>query len=413
MRIGIYWKKEENRSLNFSLYIAKRYLKSSAKIKAINIISRISSLGIIVGTAALFVVLSGFSGLVDFSLSFSNQTDSDLNVGAKVGKTFELTDKNFTKIKEIDGVALCSKVVEERVLFVYSGKDQVAYLKGVDRSFINVNGFTNTIAEGEWLKYNTAQVVVGAEIARKLSLGLMDVNNPLEVFVPKPGTGTIENPDDAFRKSVVLPIGIYAVMDDIDAKYVFSDLRLAQELLGLSDNQISNLEIKLQADANEDVVREKIMSVLGNGIVIKNRLQMNDALYKMLNTENVVVYLIFTLVIILLLFAFVGAIIMMVLDKKSNLKTLYNLGVEIVDLRNIFLYQGTLLCLIGSLIGLLLGIAIVFVQINYNILMINDVMAYPMKFTVQNAVVVFFTIVVLGLCASFIASRRINKKMLA
>jgi len=388
-------------------------LRSSAKIKAINIISRISSLGIVVGTAALFVVMSGFSGLVDFSLSFSNQTDSDLNVSAVVGKTFVISDADFNKIKAIDGIGICSKTLEERVLFVFNGKDQVAYLKGVDSLFANVNSFKNTVFDGSWLKYNTAQVVVGAGIAQKLSLGLMDVNNPLEVFVPKPGAGTIENPDDAFNKSILIPIGFYSVMDDIDSKYVFSDLGLAQDLLGLQHNQISNLEIKLKPNADEDLIRTKIKTVFGNKVKIKNRLQMNDALYKMLNTENVVVYLIFTLVIVLLLFAFVGAIIMIILDKKSNLKTMYNLGVEVVELRNIFLFQGTLLCFFGSLIGLLIGSCVVLVQINFSVLMINENMAYPMKFNFQNVFVVFFTIFILGFLASFIASRRVNKKMLA
>ncbi len=385
---------------------------SATKNKAINIISKISSLGIIVGTAALFVVLSGFSGLVDFSLSFSNQTDSDLNVSAVVGKTFKISESDFKKIKGIEGVKICSKTLEERVLFVFNGKDQVAYLKGVDSLFANVNTFRNTIFEGNWLKYNTAQVVVGAGIARKLSLGLMDVNNPLEVFVPKPGTGTIENPEDAFNKTVLIPIGFYSVVDDIDSKYVFADLGLTQELLGLKTDQISNLEIKLQPNADEEAVRTKIETLFNGNVKIKNRLQMNDALYKMLNTENVVVYLIFTLVIVLLLFAFVGAIIMIILDKKANLKTMFNLGVEVVDLRNIFLFQGTLLCFFGSLIGILLGSCIVLIQINFNVLMINESMPYPMKFNFQNVFVVFFTIFILGFLASFIASRRVNKKLL-
>ena len=387
-------------------------MRSATKNKAINIISKISSLGIVVGTAALFVVLSGFSGLVDFSLSFSNQTDSDLNVSAVVGKTFKISESDFKKIKGIEGVKICSKTLEERVLFVFNGKDQVAYLKGVDSLFANVNTFRNTIFEGNWLKYNTAQVVVGAGIARKLSLGLMDVNNPLEVFVPKPGTGPIENPDDAFNKTVLIPIGFYSVVDDIDSKYVFADLGLTQELLGLKTDQISNLEIKLQPNADEEAVRTKIETLFNGNVKIKNRLQMNDALYKMLNTENVVVYLIFTLVIVLLLFAFVGAIIMIILDKKANLKTMFNLGVEVVDLRNIFLFQGTLLCFFGSLIGILLGSCIVLIQINFNVLMINESMPYPMKFNFQNVFVVFFTIFILGFLASFIASRRVNKKLL-
>jgi lipoprotein-releasing system permease protein len=398
--------------LNFSFYIAKRYLKSTTKNKAINIIGKISTLGIIAGSAALFIVLSGFSGLVDFSLSFSNKTDSDLNITAAVGKTFTMSDNDFAKIKAIADVEQCSKTLEERVLFVFNGKDQVAFLKGVDTNFVKVNSFSESVFEGNWIDYKTNQVVVGAAIAQKLSLGLLDFNNQLEVFVPKPGSGTIENPDDAFNKSVLIPVGFYSVVDDLDGKYVFSDLDLAQDLLGLRRNEISNLEVKLSPTADENIVRRKITEIFGTKVIIKNRLQMNDALYKMLNTENMVVYLIFTLVIILLLFAFVGAIIMIILDKKSNLKTLFNLGVAVSELRNIFLIQGTMLCFFGSIIGLVIGVAVVLIQINFSVLMINENMAYPMKFTFQNVFVVFFTITILGFMASFIASRRVNTKLL-
>ncbi len=398
--------------MNFSFYIAKRYLKSTTKNKAINIIGKISTLGIIAGSAALFIVLSGFSGLVDFSLSFSNKTDSDLNITAAVGKTFTMSDNDFAKIKAIADVEQCSKTLEERVLFVFNGKDQVAFLKGVDTNFVKVNSFSESVFEGNWIDYKTNQVVVGAAIAQKLSLGLLDFNNQLEVFVPKPGSGTIENPDDAFNKSVLIPVGFYSVVDDLDGKYVFSDLDLAQDLLGLRRNEISNLEVKLSPTADENIVRRKITEIFGTKVIIKNRLQMNDALYKMLNTENMVVYLIFTLVIILLLFAFVGAIIMIILDKKSNLKTLFNLGVAVSELRNIFLIQGTMLCFFGSIIGLVIGVAVVLIQINFSVLMINENMAYPMKFTFQNVFVVFFTITILGFMASFIASRRVNTKLL-
>jgi lipoprotein-releasing system permease protein len=399
--------------LNFSLYIAKRYLFSKSKNNAINIITGIASVGIIVGTMALFVVLSVFSGLRDFSLSFSNDFDADLKVIPHVGKSFFISSKQENQLKNLKDIASFSKVVEERVLFFFDGKEQVTYLKGVDANFTKTNILSqNNIFNGQWLKPNTYQVVIGYGISQKLSLGLFDFNNPFEVYVPRKGKAVIESEADAFNKTTLIPVGIYAISEDLDSKYVFCDLALAQQLLEFQSNQVSGVEIKLKPNVDETNVIEKLNAIFQNKAEIKNRAQQNATLYKMLNTENIAVYLIFTLVIIIALFNLIGALIMMVLDKKSNLKTLFNLGSEIKDLKKIFLLQGTLLSIIGGVIGLGLGIIVVIIQQQYKLIMITESLAYPVVFTFQNVLIVFGTIVLLGFIASLIASSRVTKKLL-
>lgn len=398
--------------MNFPLYIAKRYLRSKSKTNAINIITRIASLGIIFGSAALFVVLSVFSGLIDFSLSFSNTIDPDLKVFPKAGKTFVVSETHNSQLKKIDGISAYSKVVEERVLFVFDGKEQVTYLKGVDSVFTNVSTVKKGLITGQWLQSGTSQVVIGLGINEKLSVGLYDYNNPFEVYVPRPGKGDIQTPDDAFNKAVLMPIGFYAISEELDSKYVFSDLPLAQELLSLNPNQVSAIEIKTKTGADETKIISGIQKIFGGNSIVKNRAQLNDALYKMLNTENIAVYLIFTLVIIIVLFNLIGALIMMILEKKANLKTLFNLGVEVKSLRNIFLLQGTLICAIGGIIGLAFGIGIVLIQQQYELVMITETLAYPVVFTIQNVLIVLGTIFLLGFVASFIASSSVNKKLL-
>ena len=398
--------------MNFPLYIAKRYLKSASKNNAINIINGIASLGIIVGAMALFVVLSVFSGLVNFSLSFSNDFDPDIKILPATGKKISISTSQEHKIKNLDGVANYSKIIEERVLFIFNGKEQVAYLKGVDAKYNQVNDAKKSIYEGQWLAPNTNQVVVGYGIAQKLSLGLFDFNNPFEVFVPKAGKGAIESPEEAFRTSELTPIGIYALSDELDAKYVFADLGLAQEILDFKANQVSGIELKLKPNADEASVASELETIFGKDTSIKNRSQLNDSLYKMLNTENVAVYLIFTLVIIIALFNLIGALIMMILDKKNNLKTLYNLGVEVTQLRRIFLLQGTLLSVLGGIVGLVLGIIVVIIQQQFDVIMITPTLAYPVVFTLKNVAIVLATISTLGFVASLIASSRVSKKLL-
>ncbi|WP_026708497.1 ABC transporter permease [Flavobacterium frigidarium] len=398
--------------MNFPLYIAKRYILSNSKNNAINIINRIASMGIIVGAMALFVVLSVFSGLKVFSLSFTNDIDPDIKISSTLGKSFFISPEQEAEIKKIDGLASYSKIIEERVLFVFNDKQEVTYLKGVDTNFNAVNDIKKTLYNGQWLAPNTYQVVMGYGIAQKFSMGLLDFNNQLEVWVPKPGKGTIESAEQAFNKSQVYPIGIYAISPDLDSKYVFADLGLAQELLEFKPNQISGIEIKEKAGANENLIIAELNSIFNNKITIKNRAQLNESLYKMLNTENIAVYLIFTLVIVVALFNLIGALIMMILDKKGNLKTLFNLGVEIKDLRKIFLLQGTLLSVFGGIIGLVLGIIIVLIQQHYQLVMITPTLAYPVIFSIENVLIVMGTIVILGFIASLIASSRVSKKLL-
>ena len=398
--------------MNFSLYIAKRYLFSKSKNNAINIITGIASVGIIVGAMALFVVLSVFSGLRDFSLSFSNDFDPDLKVSPNSGKSFVISPNQEKELKNIDGVASYSKVVEERVLFFFEGKEQVTYLKGVDANFTKTNVVDQNLVNGKWLEPNTVQVVIGYGISEKLSLGLYDFNNAFEVYVPRKGKGVIESEAEAFNKAKLIPTGIYAISEDLDSKYVFCDLSLAQQLLELQPNQFSGVEIKLSPNTEEAAVIEKLNGLFQNKVDIKNRAQQNATLYKMLNTENIAVYLIFTLVIIIALFNLIGALIMMVFDKKANLKTLYNLGSEIKDLKKIFLLQGSLLSLLGGIIGLFLGIIIVVIQQQFNLVMITETLAYPVVFSIQNVVIVFFTIISLGFISSWIASSRVSKKLL-
>jgi lipoprotein-releasing system permease protein len=366
---------------------------------------------IIVVTTAMFVVLSVFSGLKDFSLSFSNDFDPDLKIFPAIGKTFTTSPDQEKKLKKLKSISNTSKVIEERVLFMFDGKEIVTYLKGVDANFAKVNNVKKTLYQGEWLDENSTQVVVGYGVAQKLSLGLFDYNNPFEVFVPRSGKGTIETTDEAFNKTNLAPIGVYAISEDLDSKYVFADLSLTQSLLELKPNQISAIELKLKPNVDQESVISEIKTVFNNKVIVKNRSQLNDSLYKMLNTENIAILLIFTLVVIISLFTLFGALIMMILDKKQNLKTLFNLGVEIKDLRKIFLYQGTLVSFFGGIIGLIIGIFIVLLQQQFQLIMITPTLPYPVGFKTQNIIIVFTTIILLGFVASYIASSSMNKRL--
>jgi lipoprotein-releasing system permease protein len=400
--------------LNFSLYIAKRYLFSKSSNNAINIITAIAAIGVVVGAMSLFIVLSGFSGLKDFSLQFTNEFDSDLKILPESGKTITFSEAQKAQLQNIEGIQNFSEIIEERVFLHYKGKNHISYIKGVDSLYGKVTQLDSIMYFGEWFVPHEHQVVVGLSTIAKLSMGVNDYSNLLEVYVPKPGTGQLNalDPSEAFNKENVVVSGVYQVNEDLDAKYVFSDLDFARNLLSMDSTKISSLEMKLLPNVSEEKVRSEIEEIFPKNILIKNRIQQNDALYKMLNAENLAVYLIATLVVIIALFNVIGSIIMMVLDKRKNIKTLYNMGASLKEIRRIFFLQGTLMSLLGGLLGIFLGVLAVLAQLKFEFVSITSTLPYPVQLKFINIVIVFSTISVLGVLASKIASSRVREKLL-
>ncbi|WP_291963510.1 ABC transporter permease, partial [Maribacter sp.] len=393
-------------------YIAKRYVRSKSTQNAVNIINFITFLVIVIGSAALFIVLSAFAGLKTFSLSFTESFDPDLKASPITGKIFTLTPEQEERLQSVDGLAFFSKEIEEKVSLEHRGKNHIAYIKGVDSNYTKVTGVDSTLYIGDWT-INDTQVVSGLGIANILGVTINQFRSPMQIYAFKPGKGSIsqQSISSLYNQLPMVIGGVYAVEADLDNKYVFADLRLTQALLEKDSLSISGINFKMDEGVEPSAVRAEIQSILGDDVQLKNRQQLNSTLYKMLNTENVATYLIFTLVLIIALFNVVGAIIMMILDKQQNSKTLYSLGTTIKELRRIYFVQGILVTGFGGLIGVLLGVLIVWSQLAFSWLKITATLAYPVKFEFINIVIVLATILVLGVIASKIASSRINKKL--
>ncbi|WP_428742620.1 ABC transporter permease [Tenacibaculum sp.] len=395
--------------MNFSLYIAKRYLFSKTSTNAINIITAIAVFGVVVGTLAMFVILSGFSGLRTFSDSLLNASDPDIKITATQGKSFEYSAKIHDVLQEKEGVEAFSKVVEERVFLKYKNKDHIAQVKGVDVSYSQIIPADSILTVGTWLDPEFKNIaVIGYGISYKLSLGILNFGEPLQVLVPKPGKGFI-NANNAFRSVSTQIVGVYTGSEEFQNKYVYVPISLAQELLDYKENQVSGVELKLKEGIDLDSFQENLQEVLGADFKVQTRAQLNTLYYKVINTENFISYLIFTLIVAIALFNVIGSIIMMIIDKRQNLKTLYNLGSTIDEIKKIFIFQGFLLTLVGMAIGLVLAVVLVIIQQKYGLLMITQNLAYPVEFRLTNLLVVVATILILGYLAAKIASSRISK----
>ena len=398
--------------MRFSTYIAKRYLFTKTSNNAINIITVIASFGVIVGSLALFIILSGFSGLRTFSYGLIDSASPNIKISATKGKSFLITDTITKIINNNSSIQATSRVIEERVFLEYEEKNEIAFIKGVEANYPEITRIDSTLSVGIWIDTNYVNTaVIGRTIALKLSLGIRNSTEPLRILVPKPGTGFI-NPQNAFYKTEVQIIGLYSGTEEFESKYVFVYIDQAADLLNFTKNQITSFEIKLKENSNVDDVAEQLQSALGTDFKVETKEQLNEVFYKVINTENFVSYLIFTLIIIIALFNVIGSIIMMIIDKKDNLKTLFSLGATVSEIKKIFVLQGFLLTLFGMIFGLVLGIILVFLQQKYGWFMITESLAYPVEFQFSNLLIVIFTITILGFIAAKIASSRITREFI-
>ena len=394
--------------MNFPFYIAKRYLFTKSKNKAINYITIIASLGVITGTAALFIVLSGFAGLKAFSLEFTTLTDPDLKLFPEQSKTFIFSNDQRKKMSQIKGINSFSEIVEDKVLITCDNKFLAVDLKGVD-SYYPQKTIDSILAYGDWMESDLPQIVSGWDITNKLGFDIYDLTKIIRLYAPRPGTGQLLSIKEAFKSMKVVNSGIFQINDNLNNSLIFTSIDNAKYLLGISASEVSSIEIITTERANLKQINSELNNLFGSKIVIKDRTQLNGALYKMLNTEQLVVYLIFTLILIIALFNIVGSIVMMILEKKENLKTLFNIGATKRMVQKVFFLHGLLITFFGGLAGLSLGIIVIFVQQYFELVLITPTLPYPVILNWINIFISFATIFILGSIASLLASFSIKK----
>ena len=377
----------------------------------INIINYIALSVVLIASAALLIVLSAFTGLKDFGLSFSNVFDPDFRVEAVQGKTLQIDSITFASVKQLDGILAVSGIIEDKVFLNYRDKNHVVYLKGVDSSYQNIIESDRFLSSGSWFSKELDEVVIGGGVAQVLSLGVYDYNDFLVLTVPKRSASATQLKEPFINKTALVS-GIYSVSEELDKKYMFSNLSFARTLFQRKENTYSSLELKLAPDFNRIQLEEQLRALLKTPLRMRSRTELNAALFKMLNTEQMAIYLIFTLVIIIALFNVVGALIMMILEKRPQLNVLYALGVLPKEIRLIFFYLGGMISWVGGGLGVLLGTCLVLLQRYFPFLYVPGTnFPYPVRLEFQNVAMVLFLLFVLGGLASAWATAQVGKKI--
>ena len=402
--------------MKLEFFIARHYLLSKKTTNVINLISFISVVGIAFGTAALLIILSIFNGLEDLIISRYNSFDPDYKVLPKVGKTFSFDSVKYDKLLNISDIKCVVSVIEENVLVKYGKVYNPARIKGVTENFSCLNGIDTMITAGEYsLNINGYPVaVVGQSIASALSLQLNFIM-PIVIYEPKRTKKVIVNPEKAFVKKPIYVSGIFSIEPNID-NYIIVPFDFANELLHY-ENEVTSLEISVNESGNGRDLRKKIMDAIGEDVIIKDRFEQHEFTYKILKSEKMITYFILTLIIIIASFTLIGSLSMLIIEKKNDIRTFYSLGMTTTNIKNIFFLVGLFIAFIGSSFGLILGAGFVYVQEKFGLIKLYGaengnfiVDAYPVRLDFFDVVLVFVTVISIGILASKYPLRFVVRK---
>jgi lipoprotein-releasing system permease protein len=390
---------------NIAFYIASRYLLSKKGSTAVTFITWLAVGAMTVAVAAMFVIISVFSGLEVFNQNLISNLHADLTVKSTSGKTIVNLKKTNSILKNNKDILHFSRVIEEKVYINYNGKGDIAYLRGVDSAYIKVNPIDSTIFYGKYPSFEYSnEVIMENSLDIRLSIPVDSVKDFATVFMPKPGTGIINKEEDIYNKKNILVTGVFPGNEQLN-NYIIAPIELSEELLQLPRNSAYQIVIKLKNPENANQVKKDLLKTLGKNVEIKTKQEENAAFWKMINTEKLFIYLIFALVIFITTFNLAGAIIILQLDKKEQAKSLISLGFPLSHLRKTYFYTGLLIVVLGVISGLLLGSALCFFQQYTEFFKAVEKVPFPVRIVAENYLIVAATASLFGISISWFFSK--------
>lgn len=404
--------------MNFPVFIARRYLFSKKSNNVINIISRVATIGVAVGTMALIIVLSVFNGFEQLVISLFNSFNPDLQVTLAEGKTIDYNDIPVEEIKKIDGVIHFTEIVEENALIRYKNRQDIVTIKGVGSEYEAMSGLDSMIIDGNFeLEYKQKpNAVIGAGIAYTLGLNIRDFANPLSIYVPKRGKQVSVDPTKAFNTNIIMPSGVFSVQQEFDVKYVIVPIAFARQLLDYT-NEITSFEIGVKSGANVDRIQTQLEKLLGDKFIVKNRFQQQEMLYKIMKSEKWAIFLILSFILVIATFNVIGSLSMLIIEKKKDISIIWSMGANLKTIKRIFLIEGIFVTLLGAFVGVFLGSIICWLQQTFGLVKLQAsgsfvVSAYPVRIELFDIAMVVLVVIAIGLATSWYPVRQISKRNL-
>ena len=408
--------------MNLSLFIAKRYFFSKKK-SFINFLSITAFIGVMVGTSSLIIVLSVFNGLEDLLKSLYINFNPEIKIVSNNSKYFIQKNDQINNINNIEGVDFVSKVIEDRAIASYNGIEIPVYIKGADSSFSFQNRLNKNIVEGDFIlkKNSSSYAVVGRGVKYKISLNLNDNFNNLILYSVSPDFSFIPSgiQKKPFNQMSIIPSGVFAIEQQIDNNFIISSLTFVEKLFE-KKNKITALELKINEKQDVYKIKSDIKNIVGDDYNVLTIEEQHSDLYKILKTEKLIVFIIFSFILIISSFNIFFLLSMHAIDKKRDLSILLSLGFTEKSIKKIFYYESMIISILGIIIGGALGVLLCVLQNEYGLVSLGMETAiikyYPVKVKLSDILIivsiVFFISIIASIKPSLIAIQKINLNLL-
>ena len=407
--------------MNSPLFIAKRYILSKKSTNAINIISAISVVGVTVATMALVVVLSVFNGFHDMVATLFTTFDPQLKVVPAKGKTIIADDPTITQIKALADIEVATECVEEMAMAVYNGKMMMVTLKGVEDNYAQLTNIEEILYGNNDFCLHAGVLdyaIQGIGVVQQLGTDVR-CSDYLQIYAPqREGQLDMSNPESGFTvDSLMLPNSVFAVgQGKIDRQYILCPLPFARRIFGMQ-GEMTSLELRVKPDANLYLVKNEIKDIAGDRFKVLDRFEQQADTFRIMQIEKVIAYVFLTFILIVACFNIIGSISMLIIDKRTDVQTLRNLGASDSQIAKIFLFEGRIISATGSVLGILLGLLLCWLQQEYGLVKMGDagnfiINAYPVSVHYLDVLVVFLTVLVVGWAAVWYPVRHICRRLL-
>ena len=397
-----------------------RYFKAKKSTQAVNIISWVSMLAMLVGSASLIIILSAFNGFETLVKSLYASFYPDLRISAVSGKTIQLHPDQLQQLKNVQGLYAFSQTIEEKAVLQHDAFQQVVVIKGVDEGYVQTSGLPDKMLRGKFTTGDAENPSMVLGIGVEQALGIMADRSilPLTVYMPKKNMASVSvQPMEALSVANALPRGVFSIQSDFDNKYVLTNISFLRTFMNFQEHEITALEIKTSPGANLSNIKEQIKKLLGNNYKVEDRFEQNRTLYNTIRLEKLAIYGIFLLMLVIAAFNMVGSLSMLVLEKQRDIQILKAMGASNTMIQKIFLFEGILLSSIGSMGGILIALLICYLQTSYHLVPLEGasflIDYYPVEWRLQDLVVVGCTVILIGMAASWVPSRKASLQQIS
>ena len=403
--------------MKLPLFIAQRYLLAKKSHNLINIVTWISIVSVGVAAFAMIFVLSIFNGFNVVISDSIHKMSADLQISSVNGKTVNINDLPFKKIQNIKNVELVLPTITEDALFRNEDKQQIGQIKGVPSEFYQVERIKSAIVSESYFKTKSSIefAVPGIGMAYYLGINLNDPFAMIQVYLPRRGNASSFNIENSFNTGQLFVTQVFATNQDIDETTILAPYQWLSELIGY-EGLASNVEIFVNQSSNLNKIKKEIKKIVGPDYNVLDQYEQQSTLYKMMKSEKLAVYLILVFILVMATFNVIGSLSMLIIEKKKDTATLRAMGGDNSLIRNIFMNEGTIISVVGGIIGLILGIIAVLLQQYVGIIRLGDgtgsyiVEYYPVALQLQDVLLVLATITVIGGIAAFTTVRISMKK---